>query len=150
MSIWRGIVNQYQISYIELDRDLAIDKVLRHLHPDSTAVAFALISFDLMNALLKPKGLRLKHMWLDASPRLAFPGSEKKSEKMRVYILQVMSILPPNLLFARIPIFLASWAGETRFATLTVRAGKKFLSRTSQTLKTYGIPLFRHWNPPSR
>lgn len=36
-----------------------------------------------------PKGLQLKHMWRDAQPNLEFV----ESEKMNVYILQVMSIL---------------------------------------------------------
>lgn len=45
--------------------------------------------FDLINALLKPKGLQLKHMWRDASPHLEFV----ETGKMNVYVLQVMSIL---------------------------------------------------------
>ena len=45
--------------------------------------------FDLVNALLKPKGLQLKHLWRDAAPRLEFV----ESERLNVYILQVMSIL---------------------------------------------------------
>src|SRR5207248_1258107 len=44
---------------------------------------------DLINALLKPKGLRLKHMWHQAKDRLAFV----EAERMNVYVLQVMSIL---------------------------------------------------------
>ena len=46
-------------------------------------------AFDLVNALLKPKGLQLKHLWRNAAPRLEFV----ETEKMNVYILQVMSIL---------------------------------------------------------
>ena len=84
----RAIVEQYQISYIELDRDLAIDKVC-DIFTQINSRGVRLDIFDLVNALLKPKGLQLKHMWRDASPRLAFP----ESEKMNVYILQVMSIL---------------------------------------------------------
>jgi len=84
----RSIVEQYQISYIELDRDLAIDKVC-DIFTQINSRGVRLDIFDLVNALLKPKGLQLKHMWREASPRLAFPDSEK----MNVYILQVMSIL---------------------------------------------------------
>lgn len=84
----RGIVEQYQISYVELDRELAIDKVC-DIFTQINSRGVRLDIFDLMNALLKPKGLQLKHMWHDASDRLAFP----KSDKMNVYILQVMSIL---------------------------------------------------------
>ena len=84
----RGIVEQYQISYVELDRDLAIDKVC-DIFTQINSRGVRLDIFDLMNALLKPKGLQLKHMWRDASERLAFT----ENEKMDVYILQVMSIL---------------------------------------------------------
>src|SRR5581483_9021218 len=45
--------------------------------------------FDLMNAMLKPKGLQLKQMWREAAPLLEFIDTER----MDVYILQVMSIL---------------------------------------------------------
>src|SRR5207237_339729 len=45
--------------------------------------------FDLINALVKPKGLQLKHMWRQAQPQLDFV----ETERMNVYILQVMSIL---------------------------------------------------------
>ena len=84
----RAITQQYQISYIELDRDLAIDKVCDIFTQINFSQAIPDV-FDLMNALLKPKGLRLKQMWREAKPRLAFANTEK----MNVYILQVMSIL---------------------------------------------------------
>jgi hypothetical protein len=42
-----------------------------------------------VNALLKPKGLQLKQLWRDAASRLEFV----ESEKLNVYILQIMSIL---------------------------------------------------------
>ncbi|KAF5064478.1 hypothetical protein DSECCO2_284020 [anaerobic digester metagenome] len=84
----RAITQQYQISYIELDRDLAIDKVC-DIFTQINSRGIRLDVFDLMNALLKPKGLQLKQMWRDAKPRLAFADTEK----MNVYILQVMSIL---------------------------------------------------------
>jgi hypothetical protein len=42
-----------------------------------------------MNALLKPKGLRLKHLWREAEPRLDFV----ETDRMNVYVLQIMSIL---------------------------------------------------------
>lgn len=84
----RGIVEQYQISYIELDKDLEIDKVC-DIFTQINSRGVRLDIFDLVNALLKPRGLQLKHMWRDASPKLAFPDSEK----MNVYILQVMSIM---------------------------------------------------------
>ena len=84
----RGITEQYQISYIELDRDLAVDKVC-DIFTQINSKGIRLDIFDLINALLKPKGLQLKHMWREASSRLEFV----ESGKMNVYVLQVMSIL---------------------------------------------------------
>lgn len=84
----KGITEQYQIAYIELDRDLEIDKVC-DIFTQINSRGIRLDVFDLVNALLKPKGLQLKHMWREAKPRLDFVDTER----MNVYILQVMSIL---------------------------------------------------------
>ncbi|MGH2535264.1 MAG: GmrSD restriction endonuclease domain-containing protein [Thermomicrobiales bacterium] len=84
----KGITEQYQISYVELDRELAIDKVC-DIFTQVNSKGIRLDIFDLMNALIRPRGLQLKHMWRAAAPRLEFVDSEK----MNVYILQVMSIL---------------------------------------------------------
>ena len=87
----RGITEEYQISYNELDRDLAIDKVC-DIFTRINSRGIRLDIFDLMNALLKPKDLQLKKMWREAASRLEFVNSER----MNVYILQVMSILRQN------------------------------------------------------
>src|SRR5947209_5402626 len=84
----KGITDQYQISYIELDQDLGVDKVC-DIFTQINSRGIRLDAFDLVNALLKPKGLQLKHLWRNAAPRLEFV----ETEKMNVYILQVMSIL---------------------------------------------------------
>ncbi len=84
----KGITEQYQISYIELDKDIEIDKVC-DIFTQINSRGIRLDAFDLINALLKPKGLQLKHMWREAASRLEFVDTEK----MNVYILQVMSIL---------------------------------------------------------
>ncbi len=84
----RSITEEYQISYIELDVQLEIDKVC-DIFTQINSKGVQLDTFDLMNAMLKPKGLQLKQMWRDALPRLEFV----ETEKMNVYILQVMSIL---------------------------------------------------------
>jgi hypothetical protein len=87
-----GIFNQYQISYIELDREIAVDKVC-DIFTQINSRGIQLDVFDLMNALIKPhlsvEDQSLKMMWRKAAPRLAFI----ETEKMNVYILQVMSIL---------------------------------------------------------
>ena len=87
----KGITQEYQVAYIELDRDLAIDKVC-DIFTQINSRGVQLDIFDLINALLKPKGLRLKHMWREAKSRLEFV----ESNKLNVYILQVMSILRQN------------------------------------------------------
>jgi len=84
----QGITGQYQISYIELDKDLKVDKVC-DIFTQINSRGIRLDVFDLMNALLRPKGLPLKQMWRNAASRL----DDVETEKMNVYILQVMSIL---------------------------------------------------------
>ena len=84
----KGITEQYQISYIELDRELSIDKIC-DIFTQINSRGVRLDVFDLMNALLKPKDIKLKHMWREAKPRLSFV----ETEKMNIYVLQVMSIL---------------------------------------------------------
>lgn len=84
----REITEEYQVSYIELDKDLPVDKVC-DIFTQINSKGVRLDVFDLMNALLKPKDLRLKHLWHAAESRLA----RVETPKMNVYILQVMSIL---------------------------------------------------------
>lgn len=84
----KELTEQYQISYIELDKDIAVDKVC-DIFTQINSRGVRLDVFDLVNALLKPKGLQLKNMWRQAAPRL----DAIDTEKMNVYILQVMSIL---------------------------------------------------------
>ena len=83
-----GITQQFQISYIELDQELELDKVC-DIFTQINSRGIRLDVFDLINALLKPKGLQLKHLWREAAPQLDFV----ETERMNVYILQVMSIL---------------------------------------------------------
>lgn len=84
----KGISEEYQIAFIELDRDLEVEKVC-DIFTQINSKGVQLDVFDLINALLKPKGLQLKRMWREAASRLEFV----ESSKMNVYILQVMSIL---------------------------------------------------------
>jgi len=84
----KGITEQYQVAFIELDRELEIDKVC-DIFTQINSKGIRLDVFDLINALLKPKGLQLKRLWRQTAPRLDFV----ESERMNVYVLQVMSIL---------------------------------------------------------
>jgi hypothetical protein len=99
----QGITGQYQISYNELDKDLEVDKVC-DIFTQINSRGVRLDVFDLVNALLKPKGLQLKLMWREAKARL----DDFEAEKMNVYILQVMSILrqsycSPKYLYFMLP-----------------------------------------------
>lgn len=83
----KGITEEYQISYIELDKEIEVWKVC-DIFTKINSKGVRLDVFDLMNALLKPHDLQLKHMWRESQGRLDFVDSEK----LNVYILQVMSI----------------------------------------------------------
>ncbi len=84
----RSITQQYQVSYIELDVDLELEKVC-DIFTQINSRGVRLDIFDLINALLRPKGLQLRHKWREAEQRLDFVNSDR----LNVYVLQVMSIL---------------------------------------------------------
>ncbi|MCL9982949.1 MAG: DUF262 domain-containing protein [Erythrobacter sp.] len=84
-----GIISQSKISYIELDRDLELARVC-DIFTQINSKGVRLDVFDLLNALLKPKGVQLRtDLWSKAAPQLDFIDSPK----LNIYILQVMSIL---------------------------------------------------------
>ncbi len=83
-----SLINEYQVSYIELDQDIGVDKVC-DIFTQINSKGIRLDVFDLLNALLRPRGVQLKEMWRTAEPQLSFVNTNK----MNVYILQVMSIL---------------------------------------------------------
>lgn len=82
------LFNQYYISYIELDRDIDIAKVC-DIFTQINSKGVRLDIFDLLNAILRPKDIFLKQMWHEAEKELQFTDSKK----MKIYILQVMSIM---------------------------------------------------------
>lgn len=129
----RSITEQYQISYIELDEDLGIDKVC-DIFTQINSKGVRLDVFDLINALLKPKDLQLKHMWRDAAPRLEFV----ETEKMNVYILQVMSILKQSYCSPKYLYFLLPGQEKPVRATDGTRSREVLIS-DAQAFE-------RHWN----
>lgn len=104
----KDIYRAYQITYIELDDDLAIDMVC-DIFQKINSTGQALDIFDLLNAILRPKDVGLKELWRQAEERLSFVGTKR----MNVYVLQVMSILAqdglcsPKYLYYLVP-------GQTR------------------------------------
>ena len=102
----KELMNHYNISYIELDKNLELDKVC-NIFQQINSQGVQLKVFDLMNALLKPKDIRLKGAWRSAAGKFEYvtPSGMKK---MQVYVLQVMSILKqsycsPRYLYNLIP-----------------------------------------------
>ena len=97
----QALTGQYQVSYIELDKELAIDKVC-DIFTQINSRGVRLDVFDLVNALLKPKGLALKQLWRDAAARL----DAVDVEKMNVYVLQTMSLVLQGLCSSKYLYFL--------------------------------------------
>lgn len=95
-SYLKALTEQYQIAYIELDRDLDIAKVC-DIFTQINSKGVRLDAFDLINALLTPKNLSLKQMWHDARSKLEFVDTDR----MNVYVLQVMSILRQTYLSSK-------------------------------------------------
>ncbi len=98
----KTLTEQYQVSYIELDKQLGIDKIC-DIFTQVNSKGVQLDTFDLINALLRPQEIFLKRMWRDASPRIT---DFVESSKMNIYILQVMSILRQNYCSPRYLYFL--------------------------------------------
>lgn len=85
------LLGKYQISYIELDQDIPVAKVC-DIFTQINSRGIRLDIFDLLNAMLVPKGFKLRPTWHEVKDRLSFANSDK----MNVYVLQVMSILAQN------------------------------------------------------
>ena len=87
------VTENYKVSYIELERDLGLEKIC-DIFTQINSRGVRLNVFDLMNAMLKPKGLQLKHMWRKSQEQ--YPNLSSKMNipsRMNVYVLQMMSIL---------------------------------------------------------
>jgi len=87
--IIKELLDEFNMSYIELDRDIDVAKVC-DIFTQINSRGVRLDIFDLLNAILRPKEIYLKDMWRKAESRLSFLSS---SDKVKNYILQVMSIL---------------------------------------------------------
>jgi len=103
--IFDSIRNEYYISYIELDRDIAVEKVC-DIFQRINSTGLELNIFDLMNALLRPKEIHLKSLWMKKVNE--FNGKLPNTDKGKIYVLQTMSILKqgycaPKFLYYLIP-----------------------------------------------
>ncbi|OAV45809.1 DUF262 domain-containing protein [Lewinella sp. 4G2] len=90
--LFEDLLDNYQISYIALNRELEVGKVCDiFTHINSRGVKLDI--FDLLNAITRPKDIFLKQMNRDAATQLAeyYPNSLKNT-----YILMVMSLMAQN------------------------------------------------------
>ena len=97
------LLQSYNISYIELDSDIEVGKVC-DIFTQINSKGIRLDIFDLLNAILRPKEIKLKELWEKASLSLDFTDQKK----MKIHVLQVMSILAqsycsPKYLYYLVP-----------------------------------------------
>lgn len=138
----KSITESFQISYIELDRNLSIDKVC-DIFTQINSKGIRLDVFDLLNALLKPKGVQLKSLWRQAEPRLAFVSGGK----LNVYILQVMSLIRNHTVLRNICTF-CSLEWSVKPVVQTGRLIVRSWSLMQMTFMHAGITPSAHWNRP--
>jgi hypothetical protein len=87
-NILRELLSDYNISYIELDREISVAKVC-DIFTNINSKGVPLNIFDLLNAILRPYDIYLKDMWRNVADDLDYTDQDK----MKIYVFQVMSIL---------------------------------------------------------
>jgi len=136
--LFRDLLERYYISYIELDRDIPVSKVCDiFTRINSTGVPLSI--FDLLNAVLTPKEIYLKKMWRTVSESLSFTGSDK----MKVYILQVMSILAQSYCSPKYLYYLVPGEKKTirkpdgsKEKVVLIKNGEEFISKWNDAVET--------------
>lgn len=99
----RELLSDYNLSYIELDREISVAKVCDiFTHINSKGVPLNI--FDLLNAILRPHDVYLKDMWRNVADDLAYTDQDR----MKIYVFQVISILKqtycsPKYLYYLVP-----------------------------------------------
>lgn len=99
------LLTEYKVSYVELNRNLELEKIC-DIFTQINRNGVQLDIFDLLNALVKPKGIQLRtHLWKEAEAKGRFFSEIRE---MNVYVLQVMSIMrqidcSPKFLYYLIP-----------------------------------------------
>jgi hypothetical protein len=103
--IFKEILQDYEISYVELDKSLDMSKVC-DIFTKINSSGVDLSIFDILNAAFLPKDIELKEEWRKiTSPFIRSIPDEKK---MKVYLLQTISVLKqkycsPKYLYYLIP-----------------------------------------------
>jgi len=104
----KELLSDYNLSYIELDRDISIAKVCDiFTHINSKGVPLSI--FDLLNAILRPYEINLKEMWRSVSEDLNYTDPDK----MKIYVFQVMSILEQTYCSSKYLYYLVPQAVKT-------------------------------------
>jgi hypothetical protein len=102
------LFDQYYVSFIELDREINIVKVCE-IFTQVNSKGVRLDIFDLLNAILRPKEIYLKNLWNDSQESLNYI----EPKKMKIYVLQVMSILEQAYCSAKYLYYLVPGAIKT-------------------------------------
>lgn len=103
--IFKEILQDYEISFVELDKSLEMSKVCDIFTRINTR-GVELSIFDILNAAFLPKGIELKEEWRKIDSSSTIKKLEEK--KMKVYLLQTISILKqsycsPKYLYYLVP-----------------------------------------------
>jgi len=113
---FKELMNEYHISYIELDRDIPIGKVC-DIFTKINSKGVNLSIFDLLNAILRPQDIYLKTMWREIEGSLDYTDPNR----IKIHILMVMSILKQSYCSPRYLYYLVP--GSTK--TIKLKDGKK-------------------------
>ncbi len=131
------LFNQYYISYIELDRDIDLGKVC-DIFTQINSKGVRLDIFDLLNAILRPKDIYLKKMWQDLEEELFYTDPKK----MKIYVLQVMSILEqaycsPKYLYYLVPesVKTIKKADGSKEKKILVKSSDEFIERWNNAVQ---------------
>jgi hypothetical protein len=85
--IVEATLTEYSVSYIELDRNMPIEKVC-DIFTKINSKGVPLSIFDLLNAILRPHEINLKEDWRTVKDDLVFVDNSRT----KVHLLQIMSI----------------------------------------------------------
>jgi len=148
-SILEELFSQYFISYIELDREISVAKVC-DIFTNINSKGIPLNIFDLLNAMLRPYEIYLKEMWHNEINNLNITDSNK----MKIYILQVMSILEQNYCSPKYLYYLVPNAKKTikkddntTEEIILISSKEEFESKWNKSVKALKIAIQKLKNP---
>ncbi len=104
-ALFSELLNGYYICYIELDREILVDKVC-DIFTRINNTGIDLDTFDLLNALLRPRHINLKQTWRDIRDQFNLPDPDKG----KILILQTMSMLRQDYCAAKFLYYLVPGA----------------------------------------